>query len=54
MEHKIQILLIGLAGTVYGFAMDNGDAVFEFARWVPIVLSSSYVGWKWYRDIKKK
>lgn len=52
MTHKIEIFLVGLAGTIYSLLMDI--TAFDIGRWIPIILSSAYVIWKWCRDIKKK
>ncbi|MBO0323448.1 hypothetical protein J0X14_14160 [Muricauda sp. CAU 1633] len=51
---KLGIALIGLLGTLLSFMIDNGDILFNSARWIPVTLSTLYIIWKWNKERKKK
>lgn len=52
MEYKLSIILVGILGTLFSFVMDNNDMLFEWARWVPVVLSTAFIIWQWRKKAK--
>ena len=54
MMEKLQIILVGVLGTFFAWVFDNGDAMYNYARWIPLLASTAYVIWKWRKDYKKE
>ena len=54
MEDSLKVMAVGVLTTFFSFLIDNEDILFRIARWIPILLSTIYIIWKWRIEIENK